>query len=267
MLSLAHGLGPRSDTITVLGGLVPEVLTRGQEPPAPSHLGTTDVDVMLAVHVAGAESGYESLEESLLRLQFKPDEHKPGWRWHATVDGHLVKIEFLCDLDDEPNGAIVRPEGCRILAAANLRGSRYAALDAVEELIEGSLVDQPGTIRLRVRFAGLAGYLMAKAHAVTGRGASKDYYDFAYVAIHNRAGGPGAAATAILSRFPEAPKLVHLWAEIQDRYGEPGRVGPMSYAEQHRLVVPESDPGMLRNDAVAAISEIAGVVRGAGSAS
>lgn len=33
--------------LVVLGGLVPEVLTRGQEPPAPQHLGTTDVDIYL----------------------------------------------------------------------------------------------------------------------------------------------------------------------------------------------------------------------------
>lgn len=37
--------------LVVLGGLVPEVLTRGQEPPAPQHLGTTDVDIYLGVHL------------------------------------------------------------------------------------------------------------------------------------------------------------------------------------------------------------------------
>lgn len=237
------------------------MLTRGQEPPAPRHLGTTDVDVMLAVHVAGTRPGYESLEQCLDRLHFKPDPKTDGWRWRATVDGHLVKLEFLCDLDDVENGTIVRPEGCRVLAAANLRGSGYAALDVVEELVDGRLVDQPGSIQLRVRFAGIAGYLMAKAHAITGRGAPKDYYDFAYVVIHNSAGGPTQAANAINDKFPRAGRLHGLWTEIDDRFGSADRVGPSNYAEQHRLVEPEEDAGRLRNDAVVAVTGLVSLVR------
>lgn len=266
LLSLVHALGERSSIITVLGGLVPEVLTRGQEPPVPRHLGTTDVDVMLAVHVAGANHGYESLEHCLERLGFEPDRQVDGWRWRAMVDGHLVRIEFLCDLDDVPNERVVRPEGCEVLGAANLRGTRYAAEDAFEEVIDGALVDQPGTVRLRVRFAGIAGYLMAKAYAITGRGAAKDYYDFAYVVIYNSAGGPTQAGTAIIERFPRAGSLKRLWAEIEDRFGSPERVGPSNDSEQHRLVAPEDDPARLRNDAFVAVGEFMSVIKAASGA-
>ncbi len=56
LVSLVHGLGDRSSLFVVLGGLVPAMLSREQKA-APPHLGTTDVDVLLSVHLASAHQG------------------------------------------------------------------------------------------------------------------------------------------------------------------------------------------------------------------
>jgi hypothetical protein len=53
-----------------------------------------------------------------------------------------------------------------------------------------------------VRFASLGGYVLAKAAAVVDRRLPKDLYDFAFVLLHNREGGPGAAARAAFDALP-----------------------------------------------------------------
>jgi hypothetical protein len=40
------------------------------------------------------------------------------------------------------------------------------------------------------KYAGLEGYLMAKACAVRHRGLDRDFYDLVFVLLYNRAGGP-----------------------------------------------------------------------------
>lgn len=71
-MSLIHELGEFDPPMIVLGGLVPEMLTRGQDPPAPLHLGTTDVDVLIDVQVS-MDNDLFHLEEALVRLGFAPD--------------------------------------------------------------------------------------------------------------------------------------------------------------------------------------------------
>lgn len=96
-----------------------------------------------------------------------------------------MKLEFLCDLPDHREREIIRPRGCTKLAAANLRGTGYVATDFAWEELAGTLAD--GTrASVRVRFAGLGGYLLSKCVAVRARAATKDYYDLAYVLLHNR---------------------------------------------------------------------------------
>src|SRR5687768_10231047 len=102
---LLYQLRDEDVELIVLGGLVPEVLTRGQEPPVPDHLGTTDVDVLLITHIE-PEKDLSSVERALGRMEFKPEREQKGWRWTGRVDGRRVKIEFLCDLDTVPEGEI-----------------------------------------------------------------------------------------------------------------------------------------------------------------
>jgi hypothetical protein len=177
LLRLLIALRGHEIPIVVLGGLVPEVLARDQEPPAPQHLGTTDVDVHLGLSLQlDAAHDLGALEDALKEAHFSPDETTEGWRWQTRIEGARVKIEFLCELDDQPEEAIVTPVGCNRLTAVNLRGTRYVTEDFEWEELSGDLAD--GTrVTQRVRFAGLEGYLMSKVHVAWRRGLAKDYYD------------------------------------------------------------------------------------------
>ncbi len=251
LVKLLHALDGKVEII-VLGGLVPEVLTRGQEPPAPTHLGTTDVDVLLLAHTKpGTE--LSALEASLNSMEFRPEDG--GWRWRGHVQGRVVKIEFLCDLESYREHEIIRPAGCDELTAQNLRGTGYVSRDwswvSLSSEVDGQVVS------VEARFAELGGYLLSKLVAARTRAASKDYYDLVYVLLHNRAGGPTAAAESIsnghLRDTIEALRSTLL--EIGERYRVPNAIGPSGYAEQALLVDPESSEAELRADAVAALRE------------
>lgn len=253
LLWLLHELKDASLFIVVLGGLVPEVLTRGQEPAVPSHMGTADVDILLITHVH-VEDDYGPVERALKVMQFRPD--GCPWRWRGTVRGGLVKVEFLCDLDDHPEGAHVRPYRCQTLAAANLRGTRFVGRDFVWETVNGKLPSgQPTTAK--VRFAGLQGYLLSKCFAARTRGAEKDYYDLVYVLLHNRAGGPAQAAEQLRQGMfgDELPSMRTTFLELRERFRATGDLAPGHYAQGMKRVDPEAGEATGRADAVAAVRE------------
>jgi hypothetical protein len=253
LVRLLHEMGDEAPFLVVLGGLVPAVLTRDAAGVIPEHLGTTDVDVLLVSHV-DPDADLGLVERALEALGFKPDSEQDGWRWQGSIDSTPVRIEFLCDLSDYREGESVRPNGSRHLAAANLRGTGYVAHDFEWEHIAGHLAD--GTeVQVSARFAGLQGYLLSKCVAVRSRAATKDYYDLAYVLLHNRAGGPEDAAQALLSgRLSEAlGPLRSTFLEIRERYRSPSDIGPRSYAEQAAEVDPQTPESELRADAVDAV--------------
>ena len=133
----------------------------------------------------------------------------------------------------------------------NLRGTGYVARDWAWEKLTATGRDG-GKVSARVRFAGLEGYLLSKGVAVRTRGLEKDYYDFAFVLLHNRAGGPeGAAAQLREGALSDAlPNLRSTFLEIRERYARPNDFGPTSYAAQSLQVDTELDPATLRADAV-----------------
>lgn len=250
LVLLLNELGEDQPFIVVLGGLVPEVLTREAEGTIPDHLGTTDVDVLLITHV-GTDVDLGSVEDALERLDFAPDPTVDGWRWRGPVDGWPVKIEFVCDLPEAREGESIRPAGCRRLSAANLRGTGYVARDFAWVQLAGTLLD--GTkAQVRVRFAGLEGYLLSKCVVARSRAATKDYYDLAYVLLHNHAGGPEQAAERLLAGelASELAGLRSTFIEIRERYSRASDSGPAAYAEQALQVEPAAVEALLRADAV-----------------
>jgi hypothetical protein len=253
LVGLLHGLDGADVEIIVLGGLVPEILTKGQDPPVPGHLGTTDVDMLLMAHVT-PELNLSPVESSLIKLGFAPE--SDGWRWRGRVRGRTMKIEFLCDLDSAREHEVMRPAGCDRLAAQNLRGTGYVARDWAWETLTAPLPDGR-VVSVRARFARLGGYLLSKCSAARTRGAEKDFYDLAYVLLHNRAGGPREAADGLAtSSLRDAVVAMRsTLLEVGERFRVPNAVGPVSYATQARLLDPEFDEAELRADAVAAVAE------------
>ena len=121
---------------------------------APAHLGTSDVDILVAFHA--------TLDAALERAGFEIDPKiAEGWRWQAKVDGVPVKVEFLCDLDDQPANRAIQLPGCKRVTAANLRGTGFVSRDYVAETLTGQLPNGE-FVTVKVNFAGLSGYLMAK---------------------------------------------------------------------------------------------------------
>ncbi len=254
---LLHELRDEPVTPIVLGGLVPPLLTGND----PGHLGTTDVDILLITHVE-ATTRLAAVEHALDRMEFEPLEE--AWRWRGLIAGVPVKVEFLCDLDEYREGDVVRPAGCDALGVVNLRGTRYVGRDTFERELSATL---PGGRAVTVvgRFAGLAGYLLSKAVAVRTRAADKDYYDFAYVLIHNNAGGPEAAAARLMhGRFDQArQELRSTFVEVRERYRRTSDTGPVAYATQSALADPAVDELTLRADAVTAVEAFFGGLRAA----
>ena len=240
--------------LIVLGGLVPELLTRGQGAETPGHLGTTDIDIHISF-VADTKSNLGALEAALEAIEAEPDPKIDGWRWLIPIEGTRVKVEFLCDLEDEQAGATILLPGCRRVTAANLRGTGFVARDWVEEKIERTKAGE--TKVRRARFAGLEGYLMAKSHAARYRGEEKDYYDLVHVLLYNRAGGPEQAGTLLTQgRFAaDVQASRSIFREIEARFVETADFGPKSYSQQALRVEPEADQAQLAQDAVGAIAE------------
>lgn len=164
----------------LLGGLVPDLLcSRASH----RHIGTTAVDVQVDLEIQGGAVNGVRLETALKAVDFRPDAQKV-WRWRdESAPGMVVKIEFLADLDDVQNELTVSFEQCEALGAVNLRGTRFAAQDWALTTITTDVATE--RLSVGVRVATLPAYLLAKIHAAHGRGLEKDWYDIAYVLLHN----------------------------------------------------------------------------------
>lgn len=177
LVRLALHLGTHQSDIVVIGGLAPPFLTPQADPP---HQGTTDVDLLIS-----------------LGFVYERDEQDFGWRWKSTPDGVVVKLELLCDVwGDLSNQPLALP-GCPHASAMNLQGPGAALADPTPQLLHVPADLGSGTVN--VPHAGLGGYLIAKAAAAAHRQLRKDFYDFAFVLLHNDQGGPSDAGQTILA--------------------------------------------------------------------
>jgi hypothetical protein len=247
-LVLAYGDVPE---FVLLGGLVPDLLC-SQAPQA--HVGTTDVDVQVNLEIQGGSANAARLERALKDAGFKPDSERI-WRWKdESAPGLVVKAEFLADLDDVPAQHTVRFKDCEMLGAVNLRGTGFAAQAWELRSMTATIDGHPVTVDLRV--ATLSGYLLAKIHAAYARGLVKDWYDIAYVLIHNDAGGPAAAGTLIRERFNRdlVGQTITALTELSANFSDETAQGSLAYAETMLGLYPELDSDVLANDAVAAVA-------------
>jgi len=250
LVRVVHHYGSRPEFV-VLGGLVPELLCAGS---AWRHAGTTDVDVQVDLEVACGAVNTSRLEQALKNAEFEPDSER-SWRWVAdgAAGSTVIRFELLADLDTEPAGTTVRFDACDNLGAINLRGTGFASRDAVPRQLMASIGGHALTVEVNV--AGLAGYLLAKSAAAYSRRLPKDWYDIAFVLLHNQAGGAIPAADAVRERF--RPNLIgSVRTGLDDlllNFADPGHQGPTAYARQMELDHPELDAATLEADAVLAV--------------
>ena len=257
LVRVVHHYGERPEFV-VLGGLVPELLCAASPL---QHAGTTDVDVQVDLEIAGGSIGAVRLERALRNAEFAPvDAHV--WRWEARAleTPAVVRFELLADLDDKPDQATLVFEKCERLGAVNLRGSGFAARDLEVRELSAKIGGVLYTVEVNV--SGLGGFLLAKARAAYSRRRPKDWYDIAFVLLHNDAGGPDAAAAAVLDRFGDdiLGATRSAIADLRANFAEAGTQGPRAYVEQMLLDQPDIDKTVTAADAVAAVERFSALV-------
>lgn len=250
LIRVVHHCGARPEFV-LLGGLVPALLCSGS---GVEHAGTTDVDVQVNLEIAAGAVNGARLERALLNAEFEPDTARV-WRWMAEGPSPraVVKFELLADLADKPAEALIVFGGADRLGAVNLRGTGFAALDIEVRMLSDRHQGVVQTAEINV--TGLAGYLLAKASAARSRRLPKDWYDLAYVLIHNDEGGPEAAAATVRARFG-AELVGDIRTALDDllaNFADPDAQGPAAYRSQMTLDYPDLDGSMTATDAVVAV--------------
>ncbi len=204
------------------------------------------------------------LEQALLNAEFVPDDQST-WRWVTTetTPRTVIKFELLADLDTEPAEATINFDACDSLGAVNLRGTGFASRDIEVRTLRARVGGVVQTAEINV--TGLGGFLLAKCAAARSRRKPKDWYDIAFVLLHNDAGGVDPAADAVHSRF--GPELTSVRTSLDDllaNFADPTAQGPRAYVEQMLVDHPDLDGSTLAADAVLAVERFHGfLTRGA----
>lgn len=250
LVRLIHHYGRRPEFV-VLGGLVPELLCSASQW---QHAGTTDVDVQVDLEVASGSVNAPLLESALASAGFRADsEHI--WRWveRSGQSYSVVKFELLADQSDVPNNTTIRFSDCRNLGAANLQGTGFAARDV--ELRRLSRYVDGVEREIEVNITGTAGFLLAKIAAARIRRATKDWYDIAFVLLHNNMGGPRGAGQAVVERFRSdlRGEILSALVDLKANFSTPDDQGSRAYAEQMNLDNPAIPVDTNAADAVAAL--------------
>lgn len=248
LVRVAHHYGARPEFV-VLGGLVPEFLCSGS---SFVHAGTTDVDVQVDLEIACGSVNCAKLERALRSAEFSPDAERV-WRWIARGPiSTIVKFELLADLDTAPSPGEIQFDGCEALGAANLRGTGFASKDISVLELRARVADTDLVVEVFV--AGLAGFLLAKCAAAKERRLDKDWYDLAFVLLHNDAGGPEAAAQAVTGKFhDELPGIASAIDDLAANFADTSAQGPVAYARQMAIDHPEVERSQALADAVVAV--------------
>ena len=251
LVRIVHHYGKRPEFV-VLGGLVPELLCAQSEF---QHAGTTDVDVQVDLEIACGAVNTARLERALRNAEFVPGSGQIwSWRADGSVGPAVVKFELISDLPSAHAGATITFDECNSLGAVNLRGTRFAVRDTEVRQLSARIGGV--THRVDVNVAGLAGFLLAKAAAAFSRRKTKDWYDIAFVLLHNDAGGPSVAATRVRAVFgDEIDAIGTAVDDLRANFAVIDAQGPRAYARQMLIDHPELDPTTLAADAVLAMEE------------
>ena len=139
------------------------------------------------------------------------------------------------------------------MGAVNPRGTGYAARDVQEQTLRAK--DGGVLHEVQVNVCGLGGFLMAKAAAANGRNKPKDWYDIAYVLLHNDE-GPTVGADAVTEAFGSVAVDAKTWLfELHANFGESDSQGTLAYAAQFLLDHPDQDPQQPGADAMLAVGD------------
>ncbi|MHB9150273.1 MAG: hypothetical protein ACYC33_09395 [Thermoleophilia bacterium] len=239
----------------LVGGLAPRYFVSTENPTAPAHVGTQDIDlaVVLALDIVNAGE-YETLERNLREAGFiqAPRAGDPDFRWRRDGGEVGIILEFLCDTDEVDPGRMFKPRsgsGSRF-RALNVRGVRLVATDYSLVEIEADRLNEGGRSKVAVRITGLLPFVVLKAMAFVERHSGKDAYDLVY-SLLNYAGGP-AVAGLVMAESPAAddPLVSEALTLLAERFSESSNDAPTAYAEFLDVAGDVEARARLRNEAV-----------------
>jgi hypothetical protein len=263
LVTLLGDIGPWRERIYLVGGLAPRYLV-GQLPEgARSHVGTTDIDLVIGLAV-GDETveTYRTLQKNLQKAQF--EENEPSFRWTRDVDGVNVIVEFLCDTQAVPAGWVFRPKagltGSRV-AAFNVRGAQLARSDFIECDIEGERLDGGGRSKVAVRVANLLPYTVLKILAFQDRHENKDAYDLVFCLLNFGDGPDAAGRAAARSAIVRDSRVADALELLGERFRDVDRDGPAAYAAFLAEPRDSEEAARLRREAVATVRAFLGAFR------
>jgi hypothetical protein len=219
------------------------------------HIGTQDLDLCLRVALVDGEVGaYERMEKSLMGLKFKM-QNREGWSWRG---GMLpLTVEFLCPPGPgRETGRIHRPGGVAggKLSALVIATGGLVERDFREMEVEVSLSGEGGKTRQKLKVAGPAAYLAAKADALRGRNKPKDAYDIVWLVESWPGGQAGLAPIIRESAIFEDPVFRTHLGILRQEFADIDSAGAVKYA---RLMGgPGQDPDQLARRAVGAIKRL-----------
>ena len=253
LVRVVHHYGATPEFV-LLGGLVPELLCSQS---GAVHAGTTDVDVQVDFEIVTGSANAKRLENALANAEFEVDPSR-AWRWLWDDGGTraVVKFELLSDLDTAPAGATIEFDNCVSLGAVNLRGTGFASKDWALQTLRAKIGGTLYGVELRV--AELSGFLLAKTSAARERRAAKDWYDIAFVLLHNDLGGAAAAGRRTVELFSRELTGGPIRTALDDllaNFELPEAQGPEAYANQMLIDHDDMEEATLRADAVTAVSE------------
>src|SRR5450759_1040059 len=104
-------------------------------------------------------------------------------------------------------------------------------------------------------YQSLGLFLPLAAAAANGRNKPKDWYDIAYVLLHND-DGPTAGADAVTVSFGSVAAAAKTWLlELHANFADSDSQGTRAYVEQFELDHPDQDPQQLGADAMLAVGD------------
>ncbi|MCW3096337.1 MAG: hypothetical protein JWL77_1955 [Chthonomonadaceae bacterium] len=256
LVTLLRGLGPWKQGIYIVGGLAPRYLIPRKEDAedTPTHIGTTDVDLVLNLALLGEVEAYRRLEKNLKALGFergKNDEDAPQhFRWLKPAgQGITIVVDLLCDAPLSEGGQVAMLPGERRLSALKIPGAYLVIEDFIEVPVTAERLDDRGIATETIRVVNIGAFLTLKCLAYEDRFEEKDAYDIVYCLTYYHEGPASVASafSALMDKLPDDLLLKRALDILQSRFGT-GVVeghrkdGPQSYA---RFL---ADPGRTERD-------------------
>lgn len=230
--------------LAIVGGIVPSLLV-GSAPDGPAHVGTTDLDLHLSLHLLDGETAdyYDAILDGLHRLGLAPalkDKREIRWRWVGRHRDVALCVEFLCPT--RTRSGRPEPPATGTIAEKNIGPNNEISALAIgcghlvppdTILVPRRVETSRGGITFDFPVSGLTSWLCMKSDAIMLRDKPKDSYDVVWTiaALGPEQAAAMVAGSSLLSGSYADEVRRRLKAMIEDQFVDTDSVGPIAYAD------------------------------------